>query len=271
MPACARFAHFEHRLADRDVFLRKQLVDVAADHHGDEARFRHLGDGLGRDGLAVAQHGHAVGDLEDLVHAVADVDDADPLRAQRAHDVEETAYVGLGQRRGRLVHDERARVLRQGARDLDTLAVGDRQAGDGRVDVEVGAVEPVEDLAGTAAHLRPVQRAARRARGMADEDVLGHGERREEQEFLVDHGDSAVLRIARPIELARPPVDLHRAGVRLVRARHDADHGGLAGAVLAHQGMDLAGAQIEIDAFQHRDGAEGLLDRPKRDDGRGLS
>ena len=42
-------------------------------------------------------------------------------------------------------------------------------------------------------------------------------------------------------------IDEDLALVGLVQAGHDLDEGGLAGAVLAHQGMHLAGAHVEAD------------------------
>ena len=74
---------------------------------------------------------------EDLVEAVADIDDADAALLEAAHDVEQARHVGFGQRRGRLVHDEDARVLRQRAQDLDALAVADGQRADDLVGREI--------------------------------------------------------------------------------------------------------------------------------------
>ena len=45
-------------------------------------------DRLRRDMLPVAQHRNAVGQREDLVEAMADVNDADALRSQLAQDAE---------------------------------------------------------------------------------------------------------------------------------------------------------------------------------------
>ena len=58
---------------------------------------------------------------------MGDEDDAQPLIAQLADDREQGLDLGLGQRRGRLVHDDHARLHRQRARDLDHLLLGDRE------------------------------------------------------------------------------------------------------------------------------------------------
>ena len=97
--------------------------------------------GAGADQRAVAQHGHAVGELEDLRELVADVDDADAAVAQALDHDHQAADVGVGERRGRLVHDEDAGVLGERLGDLDPLAVGDGEGADLGVDVEVVAVE----------------------------------------------------------------------------------------------------------------------------------
>ena len=64
--------------------------------------------------------------------------------AVTATQVTTAADIGIGQRGGRLVHDQEARVLRQRLGDLDALAIGDREAADARVDIEIVAVEIVE-------------------------------------------------------------------------------------------------------------------------------
>ena len=71
----------------------------------------------------------AVGDLHDLVEAVRDVDDAHALRAQVLDDRRAAARSRRGQRAGRLVHDDDARVERQRLGDLDHLLLRDRQLG----------------------------------------------------------------------------------------------------------------------------------------------
>ncbi len=49
-------------------------------------------------------------------------------------------------------------------------------------------------------------------------------------------------------------------------ARQHAHQGGLAGAVLAKQRMNLAGAEIEIHALQRREPAEALVDSGHADE-----
>ena len=61
-----------------------------------------------------------------------------PFRLEVADDAEQLLDLGRGERRGRLVHDDEARLHRQRARDLDHLLLGDGEIADQRhrIDVE---------------------------------------------------------------------------------------------------------------------------------------
>ena len=80
--------HFQHHGADLGRLLGEEIVDGAPDHHADQFGFAGIADVLRADVFAVAQHGHAVGQLKDLVEAVADVNDADAALAQQPHNAE---------------------------------------------------------------------------------------------------------------------------------------------------------------------------------------
>ena len=74
--------------------LGKEVLDAAPDHHLDELGGVRVGHLARADIGAVAQHRDAVGDLEDLVEPMADVDDPDAARLEPAHDVEQARHVG---------------------------------------------------------------------------------------------------------------------------------------------------------------------------------
>ena len=103
--------------------------------------------------------------------------------------------VVLRQRRGRLVHDQDARVVRERLGDLDALPVADRELADRRAHVEVADVERVQHLARALAHRAPVDRAEAALRRVAHEDVFGDRQLGEEQELLVDRRDAGLLRV----------------------------------------------------------------------------
>ena len=253
-------ARLEHRRADRHGGLGKKALDAPPDHHLDE---------FGRVGLrhrarsdigAVAQHRDAVGDLEQLVEPMADVDDPDAAAFELADDVEQARDVALGQRGGRLVHDQDARVVRQRAQDLDPLAVADGERADDLVGGEVVDLERGEQRLGLRPHGAPVDPAAAGARRMAEEDVLGDGEFGKEQQLLIDGRDPGALGFLGRGEARRAPVDQDLAGVRLIDAGDDLDQRRLARAVLAEQRVNLAGADVERDAAQRAHAGKALLE-----------
>jgi hypothetical protein len=87
----------------------------------------------------------------------------------------------------------------------------------------------------------------------AQGDVLGHGQRIEQREMLEHHGDAQLARHLRIGDLHRLAVPAQFAGIRLDRAEDDLHQGGLARAVLAEYGVDLAGrnGQADIVVGQH--------------------
>ena len=94
----------------------------------------------------------------------------------------------------------------------------------------------------------------------AEKDVVGHGHARHQVELLVDDRDAVPGRVAGALKSHRHPVDRDLALVVGVDPAGDLHQRRLAGAILAHQRMDLAGARREIDAFEHRDVAERFAD-----------
>jgi hypothetical protein len=89
--------------------LREHVLDVAADHplddlvKGDFADRRDVANGL-----AVAQHDDAVGDLLNLLHLMRDVAHADAVLLELADDPEQLVHFLIGERRGRLIEHEDA-------------------------------------------------------------------------------------------------------------------------------------------------------------------
>ena len=98
---------------------------------------------------------------------------------------------------------------------------------------------------------------------MADEDVLGDREVREEPWLLVNDGDPELARMGRALELNWYAMETEVAGIWLVDARQDLDERAFAGAVFADQGMDFGRVELERDAVErlgcaeaHRDAVE---------------
>jgi hypothetical protein len=90
---------------------------------------------------------------------------------------------------------------------------------------------------------------------IADDDVLPHGEVREEIQLLVDDADAEALRVERAFDADRIAVQRDDAGVGRGGAGQNTRQGALTRAVLADQRMYLAGTQIEVRAPQRVDAA----------------
>jgi hypothetical protein len=115
----------------------EQLVQGPADHEADQLLGVELVGRRGGDVVSVPQHGDTVGDSEDLVQAVRDVDHANTTGGQVRDDPEELLDLPLGQGGGRLVHDHGLGLPHQGPGDGHDLLVGRRESLDGGGDVQV--------------------------------------------------------------------------------------------------------------------------------------
>ena len=88
---------------------------------------------------------------------------------------------------------------------------------------------------------------------MAEKDVLGDGQLRDEIQVLIDDADAEIPAL---LEVGMSDIDAVDANLALVvsdGASKDFDEGRLAGPVLADEAVDLAPAQVEVHAVE-RDG-----------------
>ena len=125
-----------------DLFRIEVVQGCARPSSGSTAGGR-LGDREGPDVLPVSQDGDAVGDAENLVQLVGDVDHGDAMLLQRGDDREKPVDLRLTQRGRRLVQDEKLGVERERFGDFDELLLAHAQPLDRAVrgDVQVEAVE----------------------------------------------------------------------------------------------------------------------------------
>ena len=84
--------------------------------------------------------------------------------------------------------------------------------------------------------------------------------RGDEIALLVDSADRGQKRVTRRSEFHRLTVEQKASGVGLVDAGHDLDKRRLACAVLAHQRVNLSGADVERDIVERTDARETLAD-----------
>ncbi|MND92340.1 hypothetical protein D3C80_844950 [compost metagenome] len=112
-PAHAGTGQILHLQADGTELAceaRILFLQPATHHHLDDPVFVELAHRLLAYPFAIAQHGDPVADLEDLLEAVGDVNDAATLLAQLADDHEQLLCLGVGQGVGGLVHDDDAGI-----------------------------------------------------------------------------------------------------------------------------------------------------------------
>ena len=221
-------------------------LDVAADHQLGEVLLVGLGRDPLADDLAAPDDRDPVGDLEHLVELVADEDDAVALGGEPPQDLEDLLGLLRRQHGGRLVEDEDPRVAVERLEDLDPLLPADRQRADLGVRVDLEA-EPLAELDDPAVGLVAVEEDRVGHRLVAEEDVLGDGQDRDEHEVLVDHADAAGDRVGGPAIVDRLAVEQDLALVGRGQPVEDVHQGRLAGAVLAEERVDLARPHVEVD------------------------
>jgi len=134
----------------------------------------------------------------------------------------------------------------------------DRQVLDHRIRVD-GEAEPRGDLANLGARGVEVQPAALRLL-VAEHDVLGDREHRDQHEVLVHHADARRHGISGPGEVLHDVVDDDLAVVGLVEPVQHVHQRGLARTVLAQEAVDLPRLDDEVDVVVGHQGAEALGD-----------
>ena len=188
----------------------------------------------------------------DLVHAVRDEEDQPAAGDEGADRLEQDVAVGDVEGGGDLVQDEDARLADQGSGQHDELLLGERQVAATAAEIDRGAGQARQGRLGDRAPLGHRQ-APPPQPVIAQEDVVQHRSLRCQQ-HLLEHGGDAVRpghgRARQPHRLA---VDRDAASIRLDDAGQELDQRALAAAVLAQDGVDLAGRERDVDSVQrHR-------------------
>ena len=210
-----------------------------------------------RQPAAIAKNRHSIGDAQDLVQTMSDVDDSDVAGAQSPQGLEQTFDVGLGKRRGRLVENEDVRLDRQRPADRDQRTLGGRQRRDQRLRVEFAAHDR-ERLGGGVSHSRPRYETGPRSRiAGLDRDVLRDRHPLDESEILMDEGDRERVRF----RMGRPSGKQDVPGVGLVDPSQYFDQGRFARPVLSEERVDLSATDVEVDVIE-RERAGEALDEP---------
>ena len=160
---------------------------------------------------------------------------------------------------GRFVEDQDARVERQRLADFDELLLGDAELADLCRQIDLDA-QAGEDGLRLAAHGLFRQQAQAIAQFAPEEDIFHRVQIGDQRKFLEDDGDAGGDGVVIAVKLACLAVDHDAARVGPVNAAENFHQGGLASAVLAQQGVDLAGRDRQADAVQGFDTREALGD-----------
>ena len=172
----------------------ERVAHRSSDDHLDQFAGVGLARGDRRQPAPVAKDGDPVGDAQNLVQTMGDVDDPDVARPQPPEGLEQAFDVGLRKRRGRLVEDHDIRLDRERPADRDQRTFGRRKRRNRRLRVEVAAHDR-ERLRGGVLHRRPGNKAGPRSRiAGLNGDVLSDRHPLDEPEILVDESDRQRIR-----------------------------------------------------------------------------
>ena len=206
--APAQPVHLEHRLGVGARGGGGCVVDDSSGHQLDERALRQAGHRKRRHLPPVAQHRDAIGDGEDLVEVVGDVQHPDAPVAHPPDDLEQPLRLGLGHRRRRLVEDEQRHVAIEALQrpgDGDRRALDRLQPASGPTDVDVVA-DGLDGLSRGAELAAPAD--PREATGVVAEperDVVDGVQRRHQAEVLVHEPQAAIVGGLGVTELVRAP------------------------------------------------------------------
>ena len=156
----------------------------------------------------------------------------------------------------------------QGARDLRQLALGDGEAPHRRARRNLDA-EAAHRLDGARVHGLVVEHRAA-PQFSAQKHVLRDGEMRREHDLLMHQHNAARLGVDRPGEGRRRAVEKQLSARRGEMAGQYLHQRGFPRAVLADDGVDLAGDEIDRDVAEHFDGAKGARQALRRQNRRRL-
>lgn len=152
---------------------------------------------------AVAQHGHALRDLEDFIQPMRHIDHADAAARHLADRLEQDADLVRCQRGRRLIENQQPHLAHQRLRDLRHLAIGKRQRADGGLDIE-GDAKLRQERLGLCHQFALPDEAETGAWFTTEQQIVGYAQGLNKAEVLIDDGDPRLARLCRIVE-CRPP------------------------------------------------------------------
>ena len=243
-PAAGQMLHAEEFFRCWGIALWEHVLDLAADHHGDERRLFELLTREAADVAAVTHDGHAVCDAEDLVHLVRDVDDRNVFFLELVNDTEQNFNLFRGDRRGRLVHDQYPRIVGNSADDLNHLLLRYTQIAHltGRIQMDFHLIQKLLRLLQHLLLLQPLAGDEL----PTQEDVIRYGKRRHVVQLLMDHRNTKRSCVIDRTDLDQTAIHIDLTAVFLVRAVDDVHQRRFSCAVFAHQCVDLTGVNLQL-------------------------
>ena len=179
---------------------------------------------------------------------MGNIDDCYVFRLQLRDDAEQVLYLRVGQGRSRFVHDDDAAVIGNRLGDLHHLHLCNREVAHLLIRIDI-QIQFLEQLNAVVAHFLMIDDQA--LAGCAPQPkVFTDASLRNRRKLLMDHGNTRVERFQCIFK-----VDLFAFENNLARSRWmDTDQAfhqrRLARAVLAHQGVDRAGAYFQLNALE---------------------
>ena len=251
----------QHRFATRCLEWRetRRRCCVRSSPRSTSSRCR-AGDRAGGDDLAVAQHRERVGDLEHLAEAMRDVEHAD-ARASVARRIAANSLVrstSVSDAVGSSSTSRRASTDRARASRVIVLSIGVSDAASRPTSMSTS--RRCEDRIDAAPQRRPPHQPEPLGRAVAEHHVLGDRQPGDDGQLLVQGGDALALGVVRIAERPDGRADSDRPSVGSQRPGDDLDQRRLAGAVLAEQGVHLAGGDAQADAVERPRRPERLVD-----------
>ena len=189
-------------------------------------------------------------------------DDRHPLVAQGPQHVEHHPHLGRVQAGGGFVQDQHLAGNTHRARDGHDLLDGHGIAAQVAVHIDVQAIAG-QRLARLGAHGASVGQPEP-ARFMAEHQVLRDRQVGQQVHLLIDGTDTQLLGLQGRTGVDRGAVQDDRAPVPAIGAGQALDQRGLARAVLAQQGVDLARRDVQVDIVQRARAGKQLGQRPDR-------
>jgi len=218
---------------------RENLAYIAPDHHFHKVGLCNIRNGTVADQLSIPKNGKVVRDPENLVELVADEKDRFALRFKAFDKLIELFDFLMGQRCGRLIHNDDTRINRQSARDCDKVLVGDAQIFELviRIDIRTNACQNAARLFG---HRFEINQTEFAARCVAKENILRNGQFIKEHCFLMDCSHAIVGGGLGYRENRWLPIYEDRATVGLINTRQNLHDGRFSSAVFSDQCCDFA-------------------------------